>query len=146
MTTYSFATLPAWAAKVEKIANAVVSQATNDMLNSIKIVPGINRGGSRVKGTIPRDLSALARSLQSSIYGSTSLSGEKSWMLVAGNMEAGDVAQFAWGGKGSDAEYARHVHYGANGVPGTFWIDVAADGWKTKWVPGAVRKAKAAIK
>ena len=144
MTKYSFATLPRWAEKVEKIANAVVSQATNDMLNSIKIVPGINRGGSRVKGTIPRDLSALARSLQSSIYGSTSLSGEKSWMLVAGQMDAGDVAQFAWGGNA--APYARAVHYGANGVPGTFWIDVAANGWKTKWVPGAVIKAKATIK
>ena len=142
MTTYSFATLPAWAAKVEKIANAVVSQATNDMLADIEIVPGINRGGSRQLGTIPRDLNALASSLQSSIYGSTSLTGPASYVLVAGQMEAGDVAEFAWGG--TDAPYARYVHYGARGVKGTYWIDVAAAGWQG-YVNGAVRKAKAEI-
>jgi hypothetical protein len=124
--------------------DAVVSQAANNLLADIKIVPGINRGGSRVKGTIPRDLSALARSLQSSIYGGTAISGEAGWMLIAGQMTAGDVARFAWGGTGSDAEYARHVHYGANGVPGTYWIDVAAAGWQG-YVKGAVRKARAEL-
>jgi len=142
VTQYTFAELPQWAAKVEKIANAVVRQATSDMLAGIEIVPGINRGGSRQKGTIPRDIGALAASLQSSIYGSTSLSGPASYVLVAGQMKAGDVATFAWGG--TVAPYARHVHYGANGVPGTFWIDVAAAGWRG-YVKGAVRKAKAEI-
>ena len=142
MTTYSFATLPAWAAKVEKIANAVVREATGNMLADIEIVPGINRGGSRQKGTIPRDIGALASSLQSSIYGSTSLTGPQSYVLVAGQMEAGDVAEFAWGG--TVAPYARAVHYGARGVQGTYWIDVAAAGW-TGYVDKAVAKAKKEI-
>ena len=142
MTTYSFATLPAWATKVQKIADAVVSQSANDMLASIKIAPGITRGGSRQRGTIPRDLGALAASLQSSLYGGTAMSGATSFVFVAGQMEAGDVAQFAWGG--NVAPYAKAVHYGARGVQGTFWIDVAANKWP-QFVRGAVRKAKATI-
>ena len=143
MTEYTFANIPDWALKVEKIANAVVREATGNMLADIEIVPGINRGGSRQRGTIPLDIGALASSLQSSIYGSTSLTGPSSYVLVAGQMEAGDVAEFAWGG--TCAPYARYVHYGARGVKGTYWIDVAANGWPG-YVKGAVRKAKAAIK
>ena len=142
MTQYTFAELPRWVAKVEKVADAVVRQATSDMLADIEIVPGINRGGSRQRGTIPRDLNALASSLQSSIYGSTSLTGPASYVLVAGQMEAGDVAEFAWGG--TDAPYARYVHYGARGVKGTYWIDVAAAGW-TGYVDKAVAKARREI-
>ena len=144
MTTYSFADLPKWVTKTEKVMDAVVSQATNDLVADIKIVPGINRGGSRVKGTIPRDLGALASSLQSSLNGSTAISGATSFAFVAGQMTAGDTARFAWGGKGSGAEYAEAVHYGANGVPGTYWIDVAAAGWQG-YVKGAVRKARAEL-
>ena len=142
MTQYTFATLPAWAAKVEKIADAVVRQATGDMLASIKIAPGITRGGSRQRGTIPRDRGALAASLQSSLYGGTAMSGAASFVLVAGQMKAGDVAEFAWGG--TDAPYARYVHYGARGVKGTYWIDVAAAGW-TGYVDKAVAKARREI-
>lgn len=151
MTEYTFANLPRWALKVEKIADAVVSQATNDMLAGIEIVPGINRGGSRQKGTIPRDIGALASSLQSSIYGSTAITGPASYALVAGKMKAGDVAQFAWGG--TVAPYARRIHYGFNGsdslgrtynTAGTFWIDVAANKWPS-YVRGALAKAKAEI-
>ena len=139
MTTYSFAELPLWATKTKKVANAVVSQATNDMIADIKVVPGINRGGSRVKGTIPRDLGALASSLQSSLNNSTAISGETSFVLVAGQMTAGSVARFAWGG--NVAPYVEAVHYGAKGVPGTFFIDVAASKWRG-YVKAAAAKAK----
>ena len=142
MTTYSFTTIPDWSLKAKKTADAVVSYATNDTISSIKIVPGINRGGSRVKGTIPRDLGALASSLQSSLNGSTAISGATSFAFVAGQMTAGDTARFAWGG--NVAPYAEAVHYGANGVPGTYWIDVAAAGWQG-YVKGAVRKARAEL-
>lgn len=140
----TFAELPQWAAKVQRITDAVVSQATSDMLADIEVVPGINRGGSRVRGTIPRDLGKLAASLQSELYGSTSLTqgGEDSWALVAGQMEAGDVARFSWGS--GEADYAAAVHFGANGVPGTFWIDVAAGKWPS-YVKSAVARAKAEI-
>tara|TARA_R100000306_G_C4357651_1_gene133621 strand:+ start:627 stop:1061 length:435 start_codon:yes stop_codon:yes gene_type:complete len=140
VTVYQFSNLPQWVAKVEKVADAVVKQATSDMLSSVEIVPGITRGGSRQRGTIPRDLGALASSLQSTIYGSTAISGANSYVLVAGQMQAGDIASFTWGGNA--APYARPVHYGANGVSGTFWVDVMAAGWSAKWVPQAVRKAR----
>jgi len=145
MANYTFAQLGQWAAKTQRRMDVVVKQATNDLLNGIEIGPSITRTGSRQRGTIPRDDGALAASLQSNLYGSTSLSppnGEDSYILVAGAMKAGDVATFAWGKP--DAPYAKHVHYGANGVPGTFWIDVAAGKWPG-YVRGAVAKAKAMV-
>lgn len=144
MATFSFARLPGWVRRVEKVQTAVVRQATGDMLADIKVAPGINRGGSRQRGVIPRDDGALASSLQSSLYGSTAMSrtGEDSYALVAGSMDAGDVATFSWGG--TLAPYARPVHYGAKGVPGTFWRDVAAAKWQS-YINGAARRAKAEI-
>jgi len=153
MTKYRFADLPRWVTKVKKIQDAVVSQATSDMLSDIKVVPGIARGGSRQQGTIPRDLGTLAASLTSTLYGSSAMSqtGAASYVLVAGAMEGGDVAQFTWGGPA--AGYAARVHYGFTGTdslgrtynqPGTFWVDVAAAGWQG-YVARAVTKAKAAI-
>lgn len=141
MAQYSFAELPQWARKVGRIQDAIVKQATGDMLADIDVTAGINRGGSRVKGTIPRDLGNLANSLRSTLYGTSAMSagGQDSYALIAGAMEAGDVAEFAW-----TAEYAAHVHYGANGVPGTFWRDIAAGKWQG-YVRGATARAKAEI-
>lgn len=140
MARYTLAQLPQWALKVEKVANAVVKQATNDLLNSIEIGPSITRTGARRVGTIPRDLGALAASLQSSLYGSTALTGPESYVFIIGAMKAGDRVTFAWGG--AVAPYAEAVHYGANGVAGTFWVDIAANKWSTVFVPGAVEKAR----
>lgn len=145
MTKYTFSNLDKWADKNERRMDYVVRQSTNDLLRGIDIAPGINRGGSRKKGVIPRDLGGLAGSLQSSLIGSTSLSGpvgENSYVGVIGSMKAGDKARFAWGG--AVAPYALDVHYGANGVMGTFWIAVAAGKWKS-YVRGAVAKGKAVV-
>lgn len=141
MAQYSFAELPQWARKVGRIQDAIVKQATGDMLADIDVTVGINRGGSRVKGTIPRDLGNLANSLRSTLYGTSAMSagGKDSYALIAGSMEAGDIAEFAW-----TAEYAVHVHYGANGVPGTFWRDIAAGKWQG-YVRGATAQVKAEI-
>lgn len=152
-TTFKFADLPVWAKKVQKITDKVVSQATNDLLVSIKVDGGKNRGGAQVRGAIPMDLGTLAGSLQSTLYGSTSLTqeGEESFKLVAGDMQAGDVARFAWGG--AAAPYAARIHYGFSGEDslgrtynstGTFWIDDAA----SRWVPtvnAAVAKVRAEL-
>lgn len=147
MTKYTFAELDAWTRKSRKRLDAVASQATNDMIADIEVVPGINRGGGRTRGTIPRDTGMLAASLQSEIQGSGSLQaeGEDSYVMVVGAMEAGDVVRFSWGTAGGDrVSYAYHVHYGANGVPGTFWIDVAAGKWP-EYVASAVSRAKARV-
>ena len=145
MTVYNSENIPQWAAKVEAIATAIARQATNDMLKDIEIVPGISRGGSRVRGTIPRNLGALAASLQSSLHGSSSLSGRgaDSYILIAGAMSLGDVAEFVWGG--NIAPYARPVHYGSRNTPGTYWVDVAAGKWRG-YVRASVTKARSAIR
>jgi len=140
MTVYKAADMPKWAAKVDRLALAVIQQATNDLLGGIDIVAGINRGGSRKRGTIPRDLGALAASLQSSLYGSTAISGQESYALVVAQVKVGDRMQFVWGGNA--APYARAVHYGRNG---TFWVDVAANKWRG-YVRAAVVRAKATIR
>lgn len=144
MTKYTFAQLDQWAAKVERRQTAILKQATNDLLVNIKIAPGIIRSGSRQRGTIPKDLGGLAGSLQSTIYGSTALNGtgEDSYVLAVGALQAGDRARFAWGG--TLAPYARPAHYGAKGVPGTFWRDDAAAKWQG-YVKAATARAKAMI-
>jgi hypothetical protein len=144
MTKYSFAKLDQWALKTKKRMDVVVKQSVTDMIADIEIVPAMARGGTPQKGTIPKDFGALARSLQSTLYGSTSLSqqGEDSHILVVGNMEAGDVARFSWGG--NVAPYARAIHYGFGTYPGTFWIDVAQTKWQS-YVASAVRRAKAQV-
>lgn len=145
MTRYSATQLPDWATKVQKVMDAVVSTAASKAVN-VPIVPGITRGGSREYGTIPRDLGALAASLQSSLYGGTSLGGSGTGpdaaILTAGGMKAGDKIQFSWGG--AVAPYAQLVHDGAKGVAGTHWIDKIANDWP-KTVASAVREAKAEL-
>lgn len=147
------ADMPQWAKKVEAVMDAVVSQATNDLLFDIDVSPGIVRTGSRKHGDIPRDLGGLAGSLQSTLYGSSSMSGvgENSYELIVGSMKGGDRAQFVWGG--ANAPYARRVHYGFSGTDsagrtynetGTFWVDVAVAGWQG-YVTGAVLKVKAGL-
>jgi len=133
-----------WVSKSKRRIEAVVRQATGDMIADIEVAPGINRGGARTRGTIPRDLGTLAASLQSNLYGSTSMtqSGEASYAFVVGAMEAGDVATFTWGGPA--ASYAAAVHYGANSVPGTFWVDEAASKWQG-YVSEAAARAKAEV-
>ena len=141
---YSFAELGKWAAKTKKRTHVVVQQATNDMIRDVRVVPAMARGGTPQEGTIPRDIGALAASLQSELHGSTSLSGsgEDSYTLVVGQMQAGDVAQFTWGGNA--APYARRIHYGWGTYPGTFWRDIAAGKWDG-YVRAAVVKAKARV-
>lgn len=154
MTEKSFtAQIDEWVTKVGKVQDAVVSTATTELLAGIEIVPGKTRGGTPQKGQIPRDLGALAGSLQSALYGSTSITqeGAGSYVLVAGDMKAGDVAEFLWGG--SAAPYAARIHYGFTGEDslgrtynqqGLFWVDVAANKWQD-YIDAAVAKAKAEI-
>lgn len=142
MAKFKFSNLDAWAAKVERRAEAILKQATTDMIADIEIVPGMERGGTPQRGTIPRDIGALANSLQSSLYGATALSGTDSYIMVAGQMGIGDVARFTWGG--ANAPYARAIHYGFGTYPGTFWRDVAAGKWPS-YVRAATIRAKAMI-
>lgn len=153
MTVYKFATIPKWVARQKKVHTAVYKKAVNDLMKEIEVVPGINKGGERIHGTIPRDLGTLASSLTSSLRGSTALTreGEESYILVINSLQAGDTVKFSWGGAAS--EYAARIHYGFTDTdsqgrtynqPGTFWIDAAAAKWQ-EYVNKAVRAVRAEI-
>lgn len=141
MATYSFVALDEWVRKAKNRINAVLKQATNDMINGVGIVSGLSRGGFVQKGAIPRDLGTLARSLQSTLYGSTAINatGEDSWIGVVGSIEGGDVAAFSWGG--DEAPYARRIHYGWGSYPGTFFRDEATAKWQS-YIETATARAK----
>lgn len=140
MTVYQLNELHKWVTKSIDRFEYASSQALNDMLNSIKIVPGINRGGSRQDGTIPRDLGPLANSLESSVSGGPTAIGVDSYAIVLGNFGVGDVASFSWGG--AIAPYVLAVHYGAKGVQGTYWRDRALSQFND-FYEAAIRRAKA---
>jgi len=131
--------------KHEDRMDLIFKQATSDLIAGIEIGPSITRSGHRKHGTIPRDLSTLANSLTSTLFngaGSIDAVGPISHTFVISQAEIGDKISFSWGGAAAD--YAHHVHYGANGVKGTFWIDVAASKWP-KYVAEATIAAKAMI-
>jgi hypothetical protein len=140
MAEFKIANLDPWINQTENRITFVLREGTNSLLKGIKVVPGIARGGSRKKGTIPRDLSALAGSLQSSVLGSSVVEGERSYVLAIGSFSLGQVATFSWGG--DNAPYAKPVHYGANGVKGTLWIPEAAKKWQG-YIDAATKKGKA---
>lgn len=144
MARFKMADLDRWAAKVDRRMTAILKQSTNDMLKGIKISTGITRGGTFQRGAIPKDLGALAGSLQSTLFGSTAISsaGEDSYILAIGAMQSGDKARFVWGG--ANAPYARAIHYGFGSYPGTFWRDIAAAKWGG-YVRAATARAKAQI-
>lgn len=142
MTEYKAVEIDKWILKTKKRMNAVVKQAVSDTISGVKVVPGITRGGSRVRGTIPRDIGTLALSLRTTLYGSTAMSevGEDSYVIGVGSMKAGDVIRFSWGGPLA-GDYVKAVHYGSDGVPGTFWIDEMVEAF-----PGNLRNAVARAK
>lgn len=93
-------------------------------------------------GNMPVDTGTLRNSLQSSLQGSTSLTGGESYIMVAAQMDAGDVATFTWG---KPADYARFVEYGTRGRPGRFFMRNAVAGWK-QIVAANIARAKAAVR
>lgn len=110
-----------WALKFERDMEKVMKEALTEVFTTTPVIPGVTRGGTRQRGTIPYDSRVLAESLRSRTprrtrYGSTS------WQAVINNMRAGDTIDFTWGAGPRRVDYVRFVHDGANGVPGTFWI------------------------
>src|SRR5690554_4400942 len=135
MATYTWANLDAWATKTQKRLDVVVKQSTNDVIAlASRTAPAKARGGSVQPGYVPRDLGFLAASLQSSLNGSTSMTGEESYVMAVAGMKAGDVAEFGW-----TAIYARKLHYA-----GWLWVDHAANQWQAI-VADVVKRAIAQV-
>ncbi len=135
MATYSWAQLPDWSLKTQKRLDVVVKQSTHDVIAlASQTAPAKARGGSVQPGFVPRDSGFLAASLQSSLNGSTALTGEGSYVMAVAGMKAGDVAEFGW-----TAVYARAVHY-----RGWLWVDHAANQWQAI-VADVVKRAMAQV-
>ena len=94
------------------------------------------------------DTGTLRNSFQSSLNGSTALTGPESYEMIAATMEAGDVAEFGWG-----VAYARRVNSGFTGTDalgrnynqqGAHFLEGATMQWPAI-VAAEVAKAKAAV-
>lgn len=141
MTTFSFANLDAWARQTEARMDAVVKGSTQEVC---RIAQTPKTDGGRM----PVDVGTLRNSFQSSLNGSTALKGGESYVLIVGNMKAGDVAKFEW-----TVEYAKRVNYGFVGEDklgrtynqkGAHFLEGAAMQWPSI-VAGEVAKAQAAV-
>ena len=132
MTKSFSAQIDAWTRKTKARMDAVVKSSTQDVV-ALAQKP-VAKGGN-----MPVDTGFLRASLQSSLNGSTGLTGPESYTLTVANMEAGDVATFGW-----TASYARHVEYGTQGRPGRHFVGNAALQWQ-RIVADNVTKAKAAV-
>jgi hypothetical protein len=132
MTESFTAQLSAWAKKTQRRQQAILRASASDVIDLAQTP--IAKGGN-----MPVDTGFLRNSLQSSLSGSTSLTGPDSYALVAGQMEPGDVARFGW-----TASYAGSVEYGTRGRPGRYFVRNAARQWP-HIVKANVAKAKAAI-
>ncbi len=133
MMAKSFAaSVDTWVRATKERMDAVVRGSTQDVIAEAQ--RPVSKGGN-----LPIRTGFLRASLQSSLVGSTSLTGPESYTLVAGQMEAGDLAVFGW-----TANYARHVEYGARGVPGRHFVGNAVLQWQ-QIVANNVAKAKAAV-
>lgn len=118
---YSFVGLDMWGKDATAASVKVFGRALHLTLESIPVVPGIAKGGSRIRGTIPYDRRKLAKSLRSSNGRQTKV-GETSYIAICRGIKPGDHITFRWGTvKGN---YARLIHDGGNGLPGTHWTTV----------------------
>jgi len=132
MARYTFATLDQWTKKTEKRIDAVLKDATQSVV-------AVAQQTKAKGGRMPVDTGNLRNSLQSSVAGGAMNEGASSYILVAGNMNGGDVATFTW-----TAEYAAAVNNGNRGRPGAHFVEGAVDQWPAI-VRASIAKAKARV-
>lgn len=110
----------------------ILKEAITAVFEDTPVVPGIAKGGSRIRGTIPYDRKALAKSLRSRTRRRT-IYGKDSWRAIVKGIKNGDTVDFTWGNTGKyPVDYAQWVHSGANGIPGTYWATIMAQ--KLPWL------------
>lgn len=132
MAKYSFAQTGAWAAKVQRRLDAVVKDATQEVVS-------VAQEPKAKGGRMPVDTGFLRNSLMSSLQGGSGQMGDASHIFVVSGMVAGDMATFTW-----TADYAAAVNNGKHGGAGAHFVEGAADQWQAI-VDASVAKAKAAI-
>lgn len=132
MAKYTFATLGQWPIKTQRRIDAVLKDATQTVIRTAQKTKA--KGGR-----MPVRTGNLRNSLQSSIAGGASGEGKESYIMVAGNMNGGDLATFTW-----TAEYAAAVNNGNRGRPGAHFVEGAVDQWPAI-VRASIAKAKARV-
>lgn len=118
MTVYTTATIDRWASKIADRMDDLVRQSAQDVFE-IAQTP-IAQGGR-----MPVDTAFLRNSLQTSLNGSTALSGAASYVLAVAQAKAGDTIFGGW-----TAEYAAAQEFGSNGRAPKFYMRNAAAQWK----------------
>jgi len=132
MVRYTFAQLDQWTRKTQRRIDAVLKDATQSVV-------AVAQQTKAKGGRMPVDTGNLRNSLQSSVAGGAMGEGASSYIMVAGNMNGGDVATFTW-----TAEYAAAVNNGNRGRPGAHFVEGAVDQWPAI-VRASIAKAKARV-
>lgn len=122
MTTFE-AAVGEWARKVEGAFDVVFKEAAQELVSELNTL-------------VPIDTGFLRNSLRASTGSMPLLTRENPGgpgpdemaeiVLVIAGAEAGDTLYL-----GYTANYAAHVHYGANGRPGRPWVAMVAQRWQT---------------
>lgn len=112
-----------WARKVEGAFDLLFREAAQELV-------------SELNSLVPIDTGFLRNSLMASTTAMPALTRENPGgpgpdsmaeiVLVIAGAEAGDVLYL-----GYTANYAAHVHYGANGRPGRPWVAMVAQRWES---------------
>jgi hypothetical protein len=111
-----------WARQVEGAFDSLFKEAAQELV-------------SELNSLVPIDTGFLRNSLMASTTampvltrenpGGPGADGMSEIVLVIAGAEAGDVLYL-----GYTANYAAHVHYGANGRPGRPWVSMVAQRWE----------------
>lgn len=140
------AQISGWVTETKQRMEAVVKQSASDVIEIMQTP--VAKGGN-----MPVDTGFLRSSLIVSLDGPrptyrenpfTQAGAAPSW-----DMSVADI-KIASAGLGKPiwatytANYAGHVHYGANGRPGRLFVDLAAQKW-VSIVHGNVRKLKSTV-
>lgn len=122
MTTFE-AQVGEWARKVEGAFDVVFKEAGQELVSELNTL-------------VPIDTGFLRASLRASTTDMPLLTRENPGgpvpddmaeiVLVIAGAEAGDTIYL-----GYTANYAAHVHYGANGRPGRPWVAMVAQRWQS---------------
>lgn len=127
MVKFKLAQMSEWAKQTQERMDAIVAASTERLLEDAQLP--VAKGGN-----MPVDTGTLRGSLRSSLNGGTFLSGAESYLLIAGDMGAGDFARFSW-----NVEYAARVNWGFVGAdalgrvynqPGRLFMEKALAKWQ----------------
>lgn len=122
MTTFE-AAVGEWAREVEGAFDVVFKEAAQEIVSELNTLVPIDTGFLRASlRASTTDMPLLTRENP----GGPAPDDMAEIVMVIAGAEAGDVLYL-----GYTANYAAHVHYGANGRPGRPWVSMVAQRWES---------------